>query len=73
MNRFKLVCIGIVMIVIVAMIGSCSDARARTINSYYKVECLSSSMGLRLYRVTVNGSVNYVLRSNNGGLCVLND
>lgn len=73
MNRFKLVCIGIVMIIIVAVIGSCSKAKAGTVNSYYKVECLNSSMGLRLYRVTIDGNVNYVLRSNNGGLCVLNN
>lgn len=72
MNRFRLVCIGIVMIIIVAMIGSCSKAKTGTVNSYYKVEYLNSSMGLRLYRVTINGNVNYVLRSNNGGLCVLN-
>lgn len=73
MNRFRLVCIGIVMVIIIAIMGSCSKVKAGTVKkSYYNVEYLNSNMGLRLYRVTIDGNVNYVLRSNNGGLCVLN-
>lgn len=67
--RFRLVCIGIVMIIFIAV--ACSKTEAHSHNEFYKVEQVGYSMGLRLYRVTVNGETNYVLRSNNGGLCVL--
>lgn len=73
MNRFKLVCIGIVVILATCMMCSFTKEPDFIPNPKFCVEYLGTNQGIRVYKITVDNKSYYVAGSNYlKGMCTLN-
>lgn len=72
MNRFKIICIGIALIIITIIMSSCVPTEHDA--SGYKIERLYKHSGssMRIYKVKTPDKTYIILRDGNGGMQLLN-
>lgn len=73
MNRFKLICIGIVVMIFTAIVCSSCVANPNEVHSGYSIERIYKYRGnsLAIYKVKTPSKTYTICRDSNGGMVVL--